>query len=244
MRLTSVIVLLFAMALPGCQTDAPQGFGIPSSSAAGEPTDLPAAYARLRKPGDTVYALDPQASVVRIYVFRGGRAARIGHNHVLSAPRFIGFVHLPAEGAAKARFDLGFRLDELEFDRPEQRATLGSAFASVLSPEAIAATREHMLSEDNMQAARFPSVRIRSAEIVGEAPKLAAKVLIALHGNEREFWLPLSLQDLPEGLAVYGALVLKQSDFGVRPYSALGGLLAVRDELVVEFRLLGRPVVY
>jgi len=38
-------------------------------------------------------------------------------------------------------------------------------------------------------------------------------------------------------LKVQGALVLKQSDFGIKPFSVFGGLLAVHDEVVVEFSL-------
>ena len=49
----------------------------------------------------------------------------------------------------------------------------------------------------------------------------------------------LDVQGLPDRLVVAGAFVLRQSDFGIKPFSVLGGLLAVEDELVVEFRLIG-----
>jgi hypothetical protein len=32
-------------------------------------------------------------------------------------------------------------------------------------------------------------------------------------------------------------MVLRQSDFGIKPYTVLGGLLAVDDEVVIEFHL-------
>ncbi|MBW8078405.1 MAG: hypothetical protein GJU76_10100, partial [Gallionella sp.] len=135
-------------------------------------------YAELEKSGGRVYTLAPSLSAVKIYVFRAGTAAMLGHNHVLSSPQFSGFIYLPKDNIAAARFDLEFRLDQLEIDRPENRANLGSAFSSVPSAGSIKRTRDHMLGENNLQADRFPFVRIHSVQIAGEIPKIAAKVQI------------------------------------------------------------------
>jgi hypothetical protein len=206
---------------------------------AGDSSALSTQYAQLGTTGGRVMRLQPQASQIRIHVFRAGRYARLGHNHVLSAPEFEGYVYWPAEGAAAARFDLAFRLDQLVFDLPEQRAALGPAFASTLSEAAIAATRTHMLGPDNMQAEQYPLVRIRSLDIAGEAPKLAARVAVDMHGQTRELQVPLNVTGLPQTVNASGALVLRQSDFGVQPYSVMGGLLAVQDDVVLEFTLVG-----
>jgi hypothetical protein len=194
-------------------------------------------YTELAQTSGKLFTLDPQQSQVRIYVFRSGRFAQLGHNHVLSAPQFVGFFYLPDDGVAKAKFDLEFRLDELEIDHPQIRANAGSAFAGQLSSEAIAGTRRNMLA--NFQAQRFPLVRIHSLQIVGEAPKFVTNIQIELHGQTRELWVPLQVEGLPEHLNVSGAFVLRQTDFGVQPFSVLGGLLKVEDEVVVEFRLTG-----
>ena len=110
-----------------------------------------------------------------------------------------------------------------------------------MSPEAIAATRTNMLGAGNLQADAFPWVRIRSLQVAGEAPRLAAQIELELHGQKRVMWLPLRVQLEPLQIRVEGALVLRQSDFGIRPFSVLGGLLAVQDELLVEFELEARP---
>jgi len=203
--------------------------------------ELATTYASLQKDvGGQVFKLNPAASTVRIYAFRGGRAAKFGHNHVLSAPDFVGYFHLVQQGAAASRFDLEFRLDQLVFDEPEHRAALGPAFASAISVEDRASTRNNMLGNNNFQAARFPMVRIRSLQITGDAPKFAARIAVEMHGQTREMWTPLNVTGLTEDVAVQGALVLRQSDFGIKPFSLLGGLLAVQDEIVVEFKLLGK----
>jgi hypothetical protein len=237
-----VVVCLAACSLLwACTATAPQA-PVAQQALPGQPQDagdLSAQYARLAASGGRVMRLQPAASQIRILVFRAGRAARLGHNHVLTAPGFEGFFYWPEQGPATARFDLVFRLDQLEFDAPAQRAALGPAFATPLSDEAIAGTRAHMLGAENMQADRHPRVSIQALEISGEAPRFAARVAITLHGQTRELLVPLTVSGLPQRVSASGALVLRQSDFGVRPYSVMGGLLAVQDEVLLEFTLVG-----
>lgn len=244
MPLKEILVLLSsaaaAMTLLSCTVTPPASpMGeVPPAQSSRQP-ELKAEYFALREAGGRVFTLDPGKSTVQIHVFRGGRAAALGHNHVLSAPRFSGFFYLPDTGAANRRFDLEFRLDQLEIDDPKYRSALGSASSSILTPEDIRGAREHMLGEHNLQADTFPFVRVHSLGIIGESPKFAAKVQIEMHGQQRAMWIPLSVEGLPEHLAVEGSFVLRQTDFGVQPYSVLGGLLAVQDEVVIDFKLLG-----
>ncbi|MDR3390552.1 MAG: YceI family protein [Sulfuriferula sp.] len=235
--LSGVVIAISLLSCTALPSAAPAGSAMPVQSQ--HSSELGAVYAALKTTGGQVFTLDPAKSAIRIYVFRGGSAARLGHNHVLSAPAFTGYFYLPDAGASNGRFDLEFRLDQLEFDNPAYRSALGSAFSSTLTPEAIAGARQHMLGHDNMQADQYPVVRVHSLQIVGESPKFAARVQIEMHGQQREMWIPLSVEGLPDALTVTGSFVLRQTDFGVRPYSVLGGLLAVQDEVVIEFRLLG-----
>jgi len=76
---------------------------------------------------------------------------------------------------------------------------------------------------------------------VGELPKLAVQVEIELHGQSRSQWLALEAKLDGQRLSARGALVLRQSDFGLTPFSVGAGLLAVADELLVEFELVARP---
>lgn len=188
---------------------------------------------------DRVFKLDPNTSQIRMYAFRAGQARQFGHNHVLAAPRFTGDFVLSSQGPGQSHFDLAFRLDELEFDNPAHRSDAGGAFATTLAPALVESTREHMLGEFNFQANLFPWVRIKSLQIVGEAPRFAARVAVEIHGQQREAWVALNVQGLPERLQAGGSMVITQSDFGVKPYSVLGGLLSVEDAVVIEFQLTG-----
>jgi hypothetical protein len=238
----TLAAILVGILLTGCAATSTVTSTTVSTSAVGitksdSPNDLRKSYSTLEQGGGKLFTLAPNTSTVRIYAFRSGSAAKLGHNHVLTAPQFVGFFYLPSSGTSTAQFDLEFRLDQLEIDNPASRANLGSAFASVPSPEAIEGTRQHMLGEGGLQAAQFPFVRIHSLSIVGESPKFAAKVQVEMHGQRREILIPLNVDGLPDSLVVSGSFVLRQTDFGATPYSVLGGMLAVADEVIVEFTL-------
>jgi hypothetical protein len=149
---------------------------------------------------------------LRVLVFRGGTAARLGHNHVLRAGDLR--VAWPAAGPV-----LSFRLDALAIDPPALRARLGPAFASAVDDEARAGTRANLLKA--LDAAAYPEVVVRTLQQVGE-------------GVQRRLWFAVEV----EGRRAHGQLVIRQSDFGLQPFTVLGGLLAVQDALVVQFELL------
>ncbi|RFO97706.1 hypothetical protein DIC66_07585 [Rhodoferax lacus] len=240
----ALCALCCLLALPGCSTQAPRADAARAPASAEAPApDLDAVYGPLIGNADArVYRLNPEASVVRIYAFRGGGARQFGHNHVLSAPLAKGFVALAQPGRDDARFDLEFRLEDMEVDKPEQRSALGEAFASAIGPAMVASTRENMLGEFGLQAGRYPLVHVASLRVVGEMPKLSAQIAVDLHGQRHTQWVALTVAQTPTGLQVQGALVLLQTDFGLRPFSMLGGLLAVQDPLVLEFVLQAVPV--
>lgn len=231
-----VALMTASLLLAGCAGVPPAPTVGTQSAPVGE---LAATYAALQSTGGQVLALDPGRSDVRIYVFRAGRAAALGHNHVLTAPQFEGYFHRGTPAMGSMRFDLLFRLDQLILDDAPLRATLGQGFASEMSEDAIASTRKNMLGTNGLQAQQFPWVRIRSLQIVGEAPKFAAQVAVELHGQTRAMWVALTTTGWPERLQVTGSLVLRQTDFGVQPFSVLGGFLAVEDAVVVDFSLQG-----
>lgn len=181
--------------------------------------------------------LDLAQSALRILVFRGGAAARLGHNHVLRAGDLTGelvWPDAPTQAARRwreASLNLSFSLSALLIDPPAERAALGPAFASELGERDREGTRANLLKA--LDAEGYPKVRLQTTRIVGEGPRLAVEVAILLHGRVRHQWLAVTV----EGPQATGQTVIRHSDFGLQPFSVLGGLLAVRDELVVDFSL-------
>lgn len=166
----------------------------------------------------------PAGNELRVLVFRAGSAARLGHNHVLRA----GDLRLdwPAAGPV-----LRFRLDALEVDPPALRARLGPAFASAVDDVARDGTRANLLRA--LEAAAHPEVTVRTVQQLGEGSRRAVEVEVSLHGVVRRQWMVVQV----EGRRAQGEVVIRQSDFGLQPFTVLGGLLAVQDALVVQFEL-------
>jgi hypothetical protein len=164
---------------------------------------------------------------LRVLVWRGGAAARLGHNHVLRASDLR--VEWPGSGPL-----LRFRLDQLAIDPPALRQRLGPAFASAVDDEARAGTRANLLRA--LDAAAHPEVVVRTLQQLGEGGQRAVEAEITLHGVTRRQWFAVDVQ----GSRARGQVVIRQSDFGIQPFTVLGGLLAVQDALLVQFEL-ARP---
>jgi hypothetical protein len=178
--------------------------------------------------GAPVPAARPEVAngnALRILVFRGGTAARLGHNHVLRAADLR--VEWPSAGPV-----LGFRLDALDVDPPALRTALGPAFSSAVDDEARAGTRANLLKA--LDGAAHPEVVVRTLQQLGEGGRRAVEVEITLHGVTRRQWFVAEV----DGNRARGEVVIRQSDFGIQPFTVLGGLLAVQDALVVQFDLV------
>ncbi len=191
--------------------------------------------------GGRLQALVPARSRLHVLVGRAGPLAALGHSHVLAAPGLQGWLWTAGAGLDGARFVLRLRLDELELDRPELRAELGPDFASRLDAEAIAGTRAHMLGPEGLDAVRHPWLELRSVLLEGAPPHLRAQIEIALHGERRRQWVDIDVSREAAGWRGRGVFSVKQSDFGIRPYSVLGGMLAVDDVLNIRFDLAFSP---
>jgi hypothetical protein len=219
--LTALLSGLLAACTPGLQPPEPE-----------QAVDLPEAYYRqAQAAGLTVLKIDPARSLLTIEVRRAGALARLGHDHVVASHALHGYV-APQRGRA----DLALRLEQLTVDEPALRAQAG--FDTQPSDDAIAGTRRNMLDKV-LEVQRFPQAAIR-VDRIGESAVL--RVTISLHGATREFDVPARIEALPGGgMAVSGRLQLKQTDFGITPYSVLGGALAVQDRLDLGFQVVAGP---
>lgn len=168
---------------------------------------------------------DVPGNALHVLVFRGGAAARLGHNHVLSA----GDLRVDWLAAGPV---LRFRLDALSIDPPALRAGLGPAFASAVDDEARAGTRANLLKA--LDAEQHPEVVVRSLQQVGEGMRRAVEAEVTLHGVSRRQWFVVEV----DRKRARGEVVIRQSDFGIQPFAVMGGLLSVQDALVVRFELV------
>lgn len=215
--LASVALLLATGCAPVPQPAPPPGIAPPA---------LDEAYYRTATGrGAAVYRIEPGNSEVLVRVYRGGRLARLGHDHVVSSREPRGFID-----ADKGRCNLYIAVESLVVDDPAQRAAAG--FDSTPSESDIAGTRSNML-EKVLDAERFPFVVVR----VGTVSQAVIEAEISMHGVTQPVRIPGKIELSPERIDVTGSFALNQSDFGIEPFSVFGGALAVQDRVELSFAI-------
>lgn len=219
--------LTFALLLVGCQgVRPPTESRTPTVISAETP---PAAPARC-------YAVDPDASEVRILVYRDGPLARLGHNHVMVSHGVSGRAAITDPGDAAA-VRVRMEVASLDVDPPAARAEEGSDFDSEVSDEARAGTRANLLGERVLNVADHPYIDVELGPIVGPRWAPDAVVRVRLRDVVRDQPVRLGVWTRDDVLHIRGSFPLRQSDFGLEPFSALGGGLRVADELTVRVKL-------
>jgi hypothetical protein len=168
---------------------------------------------------------------VVIEVRRAGTLAQLGHDHVVASHDARGYV-APADGRA----DLYVRLDRLAVDERDLRAE--AKFEAQPPDDAIAGTRDNMLRKLNAEAHPYAIIEIRSVETDATGSWLNAT--LAVNGTERAMRIPARIAMAPSEVDVNGQLEVRQTSFGIAPYSILAGALQVKDEVTIRYRIHAR----
>lgn len=232
----SVLAALFSLGAAACLPVTQ-----PPPPVAGEPEDFPVAYYRqsLAASGE-VFRLSSDSRIT-LLVYRGGRAAKLGHNHVVSARKLGGYVHL-APDIADSRVDLFLRPADWVVDDPDDRATAGEAFSKVLTERAVTDTRANMLGDEVLDASESPFVTVSGTVDQAAADKLTASLDVTVRGVSHRLTTPVRWTRRGERLEINGGFTVMQTAFGITPFSVLGGALVVRDGVVVQVKLVADRV--
>lgn len=238
--LTGAIALVVAQQLgePGGETPAPgadivvaQADRVPAAggAAAGE--------AALPGPGEVrVYTIDPSQTEIHWRLYRGGAAARLGHNHVISVGEIEGGARVTADLAA-AEWELSFPVEGLVIDDPEIRARYGEDFESVPSEEDKAGTRTNMLTDRVLNGPMFPEIRLVGSGVSGPLDDARLPVTIEMLGQTIEQSFPAAVSIYADSLTVTGEYRLTHEDLGLAPFTAFGGIMAVGDDIDFTYRI-------
>lgn len=171
----------------------------------------------------TTRQVDVARSSMTLRVFKAGLFSAFGHNHVIRAPISQGSLD---ESAGLPSVELQVDARQLQVLDPD------------LSAEDRAEVQQTMLGPTVLDSARFPEIRFRSLTIqkAGEG-KWRVHGDLTLHGQTRPV-----LAEVTGAQGHYsGSAKVRQTDFGIKPVSAAGGTIKVKDEVRVEFEIFGRP---
>lgn len=187
--------------------------------------------------GVATYRIDPQASDVRLLVYRDGVLSTFGHNHVVSLKDFTGTIHLQPK-LAQSRVELDIPVDRLVVDDAAARRQEGADFASEPSKDDAAGTRTNMLSAALLNAKQFPAIKVIGTSGPVDANNSATLDLtVQLVGQEIKLTIPATLKLEGDQLEASGAVDLSHKQLGLKPFSALLGSLRVAEHMKFKYRI-------
>ena len=172
-------------------------------------------------------------SAVTIEVGKSGLFGFAGHEHEVTAPAFDGQVVADPAALERSSVTLRFEAGAL------QVTGRGEPAADV--PE----VQEVMLGPKVLDVQRFPAIVFRSTGVKGRALgaggvyELEVEGELELHGVKHPLTLPMRVEIAGGTLSASGSARFRQSLFGLKPIS-VGGVVKVKDELAITFRILAR----
>lgn len=166
--------------------------------------------------------IDAAHSTLIVHVFKTGLFSALGHNHEISAPIESGQVRSNAQASVTPSVEL--RVDARKF--------------RILDPDASADTRAQvqktMLGPDVLDSDRLPEIHFQSTAVEPSgANHWIVRGNLDLHGQSHPVTVDVTLKDG----AYRGSAAFKQTEFGIKPVSAAGGTVKIKDEVKVDFEI-------
>ena len=171
-----------------------------------------------------VWTLDASDGELLVRTGVKGRAARMGHRLTIAMTRWQATVSWA--GADPVTAELAVETDSFEVLR-------GEGGVKGLSGPEKALVRSNALR--SLNAGRFPEIRFTADAVskTDEGYRLTGKLQIG--GKARGHVIDLRTEDLGDSWRMSAESRVRQSDYGVKPYSLLMGSVQVADEVTVSF---------
>lgn len=194
----------------------------------------------LVQPADArTYRVDAEGTELLLLVFRTGPLARLGHNHAITTQDESGTVWISRDGR-RAGFDLRLPVERMLVDDPAARARAGAEFSAPVPEDAREGTRRNMLRAEVLDAASYPEMRLQAQGLAAATGSQTVPIVVTLKDSVRTVQVPVELSLTATSVAARGTLRVRQSDFGITPFSVGGGAIQVADEIEVRFEFLAR----
>jgi polyisoprenoid-binding protein YceI len=164
------------------------------------------------------YRFGPDNSTLAINTTRTGAAAKAGHDLLIHVTDWQGSLALAAD-PAEARI-------ELDADATSLHVREGTGGMQALDDDDRASIRQ-TIDEDVLKKQR---ITFRSTSVQPTDAGLRVQGDLTVVGKTHPITFDVALSDG----ALTAVAVVKQTDFGMKPYSALFGALKVADEVKVS----------
>jgi polyisoprenoid-binding protein YceI len=178
------------------------------------------------------FTADASSGHIIVHAVKAGLLSGLAHDHRLLAERWRADAGWDLEGSGA--FDLRIVVDASSLRETATR--LGEASRALIGRE--------VAGPEVLDARKFPEIRVRAAGTLASPPRgeeeregeLRAEV--TLRGETRPLPVAFRLTASGAGFRARGTVLLRQTDFGMTPFTTAMGTIGVDDELRIEFDLL------
>jgi len=170
------------------------------------------------------WTLDASDGELTIRTGVSGRVARMGHRLTIAMTRWQASVDW--DGAQPAAAELVVEVDSFEVLR-------GEGGVKGLSGPEKALVKSNALK--SLGANRYRQIRFATNTIDETDDGYRLTGTLQIRGKSREQVIELRTEDLGDSWRMSAESRVRQSDYGVKPYSMLLGSMQVADEVTVSF---------
>lgn len=185
------------------------------------------------------YRLEPKHSKLVVHLLKAGAGSRFAHDHVVEARQVSGEVVVDAATPGASRISVTVPTRALRADDPKLRRRYG--MKTVLSAKDRRKVEENMRSSGQLHTARYPSITFASRRVVALGKdRYRVYGTLTIRGVSRP--VTTTVRASVAGGTFKGScqLRVRQSAFGYKPYSAMLGLVSVRDAITINIYLQGQ----
>jgi polyisoprenoid-binding protein YceI len=177
------------------------------------------------------YLIDGKKSTFTVRAFATGMLSAFGHNPVIAIPEFEGEIRLNPDAMEHSSIRVAIQsaaLTVIDDIREKDRLEINRAM------------HEEVLESDSFPEIAYESSSV-SAKKTGEGQYLATVAgTLSMHGVEHDQAVSARVAINGDALRAAGDFSVRQSDYEIRPVSAVGGTIKLKDELMFSFDISAR----
>jgi polyisoprenoid-binding protein YceI len=166
------------------------------------------------------HSIEPDNGTLTVKVYKEGMAAKMGHDLTFEASDWSGKVTVDAENLSAASVQVTIDPSSLEIVNAEGGA------------KPLSDKDRGDIAKNITKTLGSSEITFESTEVSGTPPRLSVKGNLTISGRAKPVTLDLTVGD--DGHAS-GQTTIVQSQFGIKPFSAMMGALKVKDSVTVEF---------
>ena len=177
------------------------------------------------------FVLDPAESRFTVQAFARGMLSALAHDPVIAIRDFTGRMQFSPEAPENASLEMSIKADSLQvIDKVPPRDR----------PEVERAMRQDVLGTATYPEIKYQATTVSASKIANTWYRLQLRGELFLHGVTNSQLVDTQVRILDERIRLSGDFTLFLSNYRIKPVSAVGGLVSLKDELKFSFDIVGR----